>query len=231
MDFLWPLDVVSISQKFGVKSSAYPLGYHMGIDLRCKRGTPVKAAQTGKVIVSKSSPPFDGYGAHVVLDHGNGFFSIYGHLDVVSVKVGDKIEMGATVGLSGGNPRDYGAKGGAKTVNGKLTKAGNSTGPHLHYEIDKGGVGVKLSIDPAKITFYPEKFMALKIPEWAKGAADKAKKKNLITDWSNPLEKVGEEKLEWIFEKLGLLDPKKHEGNITLSRLACVLDKLGLLEK
>jgi hypothetical protein len=232
MKFYWPLDTVFITQHFGRKSKAYPLGYHMGVDLRCKRGTDVYSAQNGKVVKAKYLPPFDGYGCHIVIDHGNNMFSIYAHLDSVNVKVGDVIKAHQLIGKTGGNPRDYGAKTGNVKVNGAFTKAGNSSGYHLHYEIDKNGISPRYSINPEPITFTYDLSMATPIiPPWAKDVSDKSKKKGLINDWSNPVEIVASEKAEWIFEKLGLLDPKKHEGGINLARFAIIVDKLGLIDK
>lgn len=68
------------------------------------------------------------------------------------------------------------------------------------------------------------------IPTWAEEAVKKAKIKGVILNWDDPLEVVGTETLEWVFEKLGLLDATKHEGKVNKARLAVVLDKLKLLE-
>ena len=67
------------------------------------------------------------------------------------------------------------------------------------------------------------------IPNWAAEIAEKAKAKGVITHWDDPFDVVGGERMEWIFEKLGLLDPAKHEGNLTLVRFAVILDRLNLL--
>lgn len=69
------------------------------------------------------------------------------------------------------------------------------------------------------------------VSTWAQVAVEKAKKAGIIKDWSNPQEIVGGEKLEWVFENLGLLDKQKHTGGVPLEELAVVLDRLGLLDK
>lgn len=69
----------------------------------------------------------------------------------------------------------------------------------------------------------------VEIPAWGKEAADKAKKKGIITDWSDPFEPIANERVEWIFEKVGLLDPTQHSGSVTLIEFAAILDRLGKL--
>ena len=89
---------------------------HYGIDFNCKKGTPVQATGNGKVI--RAGVRGD-YGNCVIIDHGFGFKSLYGHLDKILVKQGQEIERGAEIGLVG--------------------STGASTGDHLHYEVHKDG--------------------------------------------------------------------------------------------
>ena len=89
---------------------------HYGIDFNCAKGTPIQATGRGKVI--RAGVRGD-YGNCVVIDHGFGFKSLYGHLDKILVKRGQEIERGAEIGLVG--------------------STGASTGSHLHYEIHKDG--------------------------------------------------------------------------------------------
>ncbi|MBI4360627.1 peptidoglycan DD-metalloendopeptidase family protein [Candidatus Micrarchaeota archaeon] len=88
---------------------------HDGLDLKIASGTPVKAAAAGKVVV----PDFDtdGYGAWIILDHGNGVETRYAHLTPGAFKVrsGDTVSQGDVLALSG--------------------DSGGSTGPHLHFEV------------------------------------------------------------------------------------------------
>lgn len=101
---------------------------HQGIDLVGEIGTPVKAALSGRVaehwpppgtpIPGKSGQFYRGhdiYGGYVVLDHGDGLLSKYGHLHETKVHTGDYIEEGDIIGTIG--------------------NTGISTGPHLHWEI------------------------------------------------------------------------------------------------
>ena len=77
------------------------------------RGTPVYAADNGKVIVAEDSG--NGYGSYIILDHQNGFKTLYGHNSQLLVSVGDVVGKGEKIALSG--------------------NTGNSTGPHLHFEV------------------------------------------------------------------------------------------------
>ncbi len=93
-----------------------PFGYrhrrrHQGVDLPLKTGTPVYAAFSGKVRMSKY---YSGYGNLVVIRHENGLETFYGHLSKREVSVGDWVEAGDEIGLGG--------------------STGRSTGAHLHFE-------------------------------------------------------------------------------------------------
>ena len=74
---------------------------HQGQDYDAKMGTPIVAAAAGKVVFSGW---YGDYGQSVILDHGNGYTTLYGHADTLDVKAGDKVKQGqqiATVGQSG----------------------------------------------------------------------------------------------------------------------------------
>ena len=86
-----------------------------GIDLGAAAGTPVYAAASGTVIVSRASGWNGGYGNYVVIDHGNGAQTLYSHLSTVSASVGSTIGKGELVGTVG--------------------KTGEATGYHLHFEV------------------------------------------------------------------------------------------------
>ncbi|MBP6884962.1 MAG: M23 family metallopeptidase, partial [Candidatus Pacebacteria bacterium] len=79
---------------------------------------PVIASDTGTV--SFSGCLGYGYGCHVIIDHGNGFQTLYGHLSRIDVNAGQNVGQGEKIGTLG--------------------STGRSTGPHLHFEIRKGGV-------------------------------------------------------------------------------------------
>ncbi len=109
----WPVRG-AVNSEFGTRVSPWTRDaeFHAGMDIRAERGTPVHAPAGG--VVSVAGPNAE-YGLTVVLDHGNDIRSVYGHLSRVGVKLGDRVERGAELGLTG--------------------NTGRSSGPHLHYEI------------------------------------------------------------------------------------------------
>jgi len=107
--YVWPIGG-RITQRFA--------WYHRGVDIATAHGTPVVAADSGRVRVA-GWPDNSGYGMRVVLDHGNGVETWYAHLSKVSVSVGQAVNRGDLIGLEG--------------------STGRSTGPHLHFEVRKNG--------------------------------------------------------------------------------------------
>lgn len=67
------------------------------------------------------------------------------------------------------------------------------------------------------------------IPLWAIGTVERFKESGIITNWSTPYDVIGNERLEWIYEKCGALDPTKHEGYVTLLRGAVALERIAKL--
>jgi len=108
----------------GVLTQEYHTG-HNGLDFGVPVGTPVAATMDGKVIYAGWNN--QGYGNLVIVENG-GYKTYYAHLSSIPIAVGDSVTAGATIGLSG--------------------NTGNSTGPHLHYEIRKDN----LAIDPTAAT-------------------------------------------------------------------------------
>lgn len=129
-----PVDGAFVSQPFGCTpyamepvDRACPSGHtHTGIDLAVAAGTPVHAALDGiaHVVVSAT-----GFGLHVILDHGDGLTTLYGHLESVLVMDGDVVSAGDVIGLAG--------------------STGNSTGPHLHFEVRRDGIAEDPTLDVA----------------------------------------------------------------------------------
>lgn len=111
----WPVRA-AVGDLFGPRSSTF----HPGIDLPTAAGTPVGAAASGRVVFAG----FDGggYGNLVEVAHGGGVVSMYAHLAGVSVRVGQTVTAGARVGRVG--------------------STGESTGPHLHFEVHVRGAAV-----------------------------------------------------------------------------------------
>jgi len=102
-----------VTSPFGVPRGDHD---HSGIDLAGNRGDPILAADGGKI----GLVGFDGngYGNFIVVDHGNGTLTLYGHLDSVAVQEGQAVSAGQTIGAQG--------------------STGRSSGPHLHFEVIKG---------------------------------------------------------------------------------------------
>lgn len=98
----------------------YPVWYHMALDIANASGPVVYAARSGKVVYSSCIRW--GYGCHVIVDHGDGYQTLYGHLSRLDVEVGARVGQGTTVGRMG--------------------STGRSTGTHLHFEVRRNGVTV-----------------------------------------------------------------------------------------
>ncbi len=93
--------------------------YHLAVDIGSYVGNPIKAADAGYVAVAGWSNV--GYGYHVIIDHGNGIQTLYAHMSRIDVKAGQAVAKGQVIGAVG--------------------NTGNSTGPHLHFEVRVNGVG------------------------------------------------------------------------------------------
>ena len=107
-----------VTCKFGPRFSPFSgkREFHTGIDIANKRGTKVYASARGKVIFAKKKWLI---GNLVTIDHGNNIITKYGHLNKFLVKKGDRVNHGDIIGLMG--------------------STGNSTGPHVHYEVVVNG--------------------------------------------------------------------------------------------
>ncbi len=92
---------------------------HAGDDIDAELGTPVRAAAAGVVVAAGWQ---GGYGNAVVIDHGDGLTTLYGHMEVLEVRVGQRVGAGTEIGLAG--------------------QTGVATGPHLHFEVRIAGAPV-----------------------------------------------------------------------------------------
>jgi murein DD-endopeptidase MepM/ murein hydrolase activator NlpD len=112
--FLPPVVDPEITSAFGPR--IHPIfgsvRMHNGLDIDGEMGTPLRAAEAGTVVVAGWQ---GGYGNTVVIDHGNGLATLYGHQAAIIVREGEEVEMGDTIGLLG--------------------STGWSTGPHVHWEV------------------------------------------------------------------------------------------------
>ncbi len=130
--FTWPVPgFYHISYGVGWRWGAY----HKGIDIYSPniRGANIVAADSGTVIVASNTCPHDygknyscgcggGYGNYCIIDHGDGYWTLYGHSEHISVSVGQYVEKGTVLGTVG--------------------STGYSTGPHTHFEVRIGGTAV-----------------------------------------------------------------------------------------
>lgn len=110
---LWPV-IGPISSSFGEREDPFngEGAFHSGVDISALFGTPVHATADGMVISAGNET---GYGRVVVLDHGNGIETLYGHLSGFAVTVGQLVQQGQVIAYVG--------------------MSGRTTGPHLHYEV------------------------------------------------------------------------------------------------
>lgn len=111
---MWPCDSKIITSEFGYRVHPLTGIYtgHTGIDIGCAMYAPIYAAEDGTVIMSQW---YGGYGYAVVIDHGNGMSTLYGHNEELYVSVGQKVNRGDVIAGAG--------------------STGWSTGPHLHFEV------------------------------------------------------------------------------------------------
>ncbi len=120
--FLWPVaSYVYISSRFGLR--IHPITgeekTHTGLDIASNQGTAVYASDGGTITLAGWN---GGYGNCIMIDHGNGYVTLYGHLSTISVSEGQTVSQGDTIGAVG--------------------STGNSTGPHLHFEVLQNGTRI-----------------------------------------------------------------------------------------
>ena len=118
---IWPVKGF-ISSGFGPRRSPFTgrLSMHKGIDIAGPDGTPIVATADGIVIRSEFNKY--GFGNLIVINHGYGFSTKYGHLQKLTVKVGDRVKRGQVIAYRG--------------------NTGRSTGTHLHYEVNINNVPI-----------------------------------------------------------------------------------------
>lgn len=134
--FIWPCPSCTyITSRFGLR--IHPITgeekTHTGLDIGAGYGAAIVAADGGTVILAEVN---GGYGNCVMIDHGNGYTTLYGHMSSYAVSSGQSVSQGDTIGYVG--------------------STGMSTGPHLHFEVRSGGG----RIDPEQffsgLTFSPD---------------------------------------------------------------------------
>jgi murein DD-endopeptidase MepM/ murein hydrolase activator NlpD len=116
--FRFPLNSYRLTSPFGMRVSPISgrRSMHGGLDLAAPEGTEVYAARDGVVSVASTSAV---YGRYVVISHGDNWTSLYGHLSALAVRLHDRVKSGTLIGRVG--------------------STGQSTGPHLHFELRQNG--------------------------------------------------------------------------------------------
>lgn len=120
--YIWPVNSRYITSTMGGRSSPGGIGStnHKGTDIgRVGYTSSIYASKAGTVIVSQRS---NSYGNYVVISHGSGNTTLYAHMSSRKVEVGQYVNQGDVIGITG--------------------STGNSTGPHLHFEVTENGVRV-----------------------------------------------------------------------------------------
>lgn len=111
----WPVDG-SLSSPYGIRRTGFSFAVHRGVDISVPSGTEVRSMAPGRVAFSGA---MRGYGNVVIVDHGRGLRTLYAHLSELRVRTGEELRGRPVIGLSG--------------------STGHSTGPHLHFEIQRRG--------------------------------------------------------------------------------------------
>ncbi len=113
-NFIWPVSCTYITSCVG--NRFHPISgqwkYHSGMDIGCQFGDSIWASDGGTVCIAGVN---GGYGNCVMIDHGNGYYTLYGHMSSIAVSVNQTVSQGQIIGYVG--------------------STGYSTGPHLHFEI------------------------------------------------------------------------------------------------
>jgi murein DD-endopeptidase MepM/ murein hydrolase activator NlpD len=112
-------DLTRVASGFGYRIDPIykTVKLHAGLDFAAPQGTPIYATANGTVTVAGNTG--NGYGNHVVINHGYGYETLYGHMVKVKAKAGQQVKRGEVIGYVG--------------------STGKSTGPHCHYEVHKNG--------------------------------------------------------------------------------------------
>ena len=120
-------DLSRIASGFGYRVDPVykTVKFHAGLDFAAPQGTPIYATANGTVTTGGNTG--NGYGNHVVINHGYGYETLYGHMFRIKVRAGQKVKRGELIGWVG--------------------STGKSTGPHCHYEVHRNG-------DPVDPVYY-----------------------------------------------------------------------------
>ncbi|MBI3273398.1 MAG: M23 family metallopeptidase [Planctomycetes bacterium] len=112
-EFIYPVSGTITSTYY----SSRPYGNHGALDIAGNNGKAIGAARAGTVVLAAWN---GGYGKCVIVDHGSGYRTLYGHMSSIAVHSGQHVDLGSVLGYVG--------------------STGNSTGPHCHFEVRKNNV-------------------------------------------------------------------------------------------
>ena len=134
-NFIWPVSCTYITSCVGYRF--HPISgqwkYHSGMDIGCQFGDSIWASDGGTVCIAGVN---GGYGNCVMIDHGNGYYTLYGHMSSIAVSVNQSVAQGQVIGYVG--------------------STGYSTGPHLHFEIRSGTTCLEFNDWFSGLTFSPD---------------------------------------------------------------------------
>lgn len=128
-NFVWPVDKIFPVISCWKNNRGNHL--HAGIDISAPIGTPVHASADGKVEIANGTQDPEGYGNMIVINHGNGMWTLYGHLNEIGVTVGQTVKQGDVIGKTG--------------------NSGHSEGPHLHFNIQNQGGALGNAANPGTL--------------------------------------------------------------------------------
>lgn len=123
--YINPVDGYDINSGYGMRNHPVQGGkkFHTGVDIAAPEGTPVRAVKGGTVTkISNNQRPYSGFGNAVIIDHGDGYQTVYAHLSKFACRQGDVVQQGQVIGYVG--------------------STGMSTGAHLHFIVQKTGIAV-----------------------------------------------------------------------------------------
>jgi murein DD-endopeptidase MepM/ murein hydrolase activator NlpD len=149
-----------ITSPFGARRGG---GLHVGLDIAAPEGTPIFAPAEGVVI---TACPASGYGNVIILDHGGGFTTRYGHMYKLLVKKGDRVDAGDVIALVG--------------------HLGWATGNHLHYEVRLNGV----PLDPSR---YIPKGLPVQLMDGSKSMFNEGEVGSAIEDMNGGIQMEGDQ--------------------------------------
>ena len=134
-NFIWPVSCTYITSAVG--NRYHPISgqwkYHSGMDIGCQYGDSIWASDGGTVCIAGVN---GGYGNCVMIDHGNGYYTLYGHMSSIACSVNQTVSQGQVIGYVG--------------------STGYSTGPHLHFEIRSGTTCLEFNNWFSGLTFAPD---------------------------------------------------------------------------